>query len=359
MELQFKPDAEHSLQRWEAWWHGEVIDRPVVSIGVKPDKPRREVPAKAHETLRDRWLDMDYHIDRAEAHLESSVFYADSFPVFMPNVGPELVATLFGCELNFGEATSWSDPVDANVRDVVGREPNYDNPYWQAIEAGMDRSIQRGAGKWITGLPDFHFNGDLLAALRDPEALCFDYVDDIEGVKAALEHVDSFTPEIYDRLYAKVQAAGQPATTWLRTMHMGRAYVPSCDFICMISPEMFTETIIESIRKETAFLDRAIFHLDGPGALRHLDALLELNDLHAIQWVFGAGNGPAARWIDVYKKIQAAGKGVEVCAENADDALAVAEHLRPEGVWFAIGGSYTAAEADAVIAELTRRTAGN
>ncbi len=26
------------------------------------------------------------------------------------------------------------------------------------------------------------------------------------------------------------------------------------------------------------------FHLDGPGALKHLDALLELDELDAVQW---------------------------------------------------------------------------
>jgi hypothetical protein len=32
----------------------------------------------------------------------------------------------------------------------------------------------------------------------------------------------------------------------------------------------------------------SLFHLDGPGALKHLDSLLELDALDGIQWVSGA-----------------------------------------------------------------------
>ena len=73
-----------------------------------------------------------------------------------------------------------------------------------------------------------------------------------------------------------------------------------------------------------------------PGALRHLDLVLDLPGLDAVQWSHGAGNGPAARWIESYRKIGDAGKGVQVCAETADDALTVLKALGPERLWLHI-----------------------
>ena len=62
-------------------------------------------------------------------------------------------------------------------------------------------------------------------------------------------------------------------------------------------------------------VDHRIYHLDGPGALHHLDALLALRELHAIQWVPGAGNEEIMQWIPLIKRIQKRGKSVQVVCE--------------------------------------------
>ena len=116
-----------------------------------------------------------------------------------------------------------------------------------------------------------------------------------------------------------------------------------------MSPKQFRELVLPSLVKEMRHVERSIYHLDGPDALRHLDALIETPELNAIQWVFGAGRGPAARWVDVYKRIQAGGKAMQVICDNIDDARRVAEQLRPEGVWLDVGGSYPRAEAEAFL----------
>lgn len=348
MELEKRPDFDKVLARYEAWWRREIIDRPPVWIGVCPER-EPTVPAKKHATLRDRWFDMDYVLDCFEARLEGATFVGDAFPHFFPNLGPELCGAVFGCEIEFGEATSWSIPAAKSVRDILKITPNLENVYWQAIRRATLESLRRGKGRWITGLADFHTNGDLLASLRDPEHLCYDCADDLEGVRLACEHVTDAMPLMYEDLYWPIAAAGQPSTTWAPVPHAGRCYVTSCDFICMISPEMFQTAILPSLVREMRYLDCNMFHLDGPNALRHLDDLLAVPELNAIQWVYGAGRGGAADWIPVYQRIQAAGKSIQLSAQTLDDAKAALEPLRPEGVWITVG-SYPRAEAEAFVA---------
>ena len=76
----------------------------------------------------------------------------------------------------------------------------------------------------------------------------------------------------------------------------------------------------------------SIYHLDGVNALGHLDSLLEIKELNAIQWVYGAGHGRASDWLPVYKRCQAAGKGLQMCLEPNEFDLFM-EQLRPEGLF--------------------------
>ena len=354
VELQYKADFGEALRRLEAWWDCGIIDRPPVTIHVRPER-RAELPEKSHPTLRDRWFDFEHGLDRFEASLDGAVFFAETFPKFDPGLGPEQCATVFGCELEFSETTSWSVPIAGSCREILDIRPNLDNVYWNNLRASTELSIDRGRGRWITALPDLHTNGDLVAALRDPQDLCLELADDIDAVRAACDYVTDVSYELmYEDMWRPVEAAGQPCTTWTPALHAGPMYPVSCDFICMISPRMFQETVLPSIRTELRYLERSVFHLDGPGALRHLDVLLAQPELNAVQWVYGAGSGPAARWVQVYRRIQAAGKAVQLVCDDLADARAVAAHLRPEGVWFCPGGVYGRAEAEAFIAWAAR-----
>jgi len=357
VEIESRPDLEKVLQRFEAWWRREIIDRPPVTINVKPAR-RVSSPEKTHPTFRDRWFDVEYAFERFEAELEHAVFVGDTFPRFEPKLGPEICGTVFGCELEFSETTSWSMPSVGSCREILRIRPNLDNPYWSKIRRETEVSMERGAGRWLTAMPDLHTNGDLLASLRDPQNLCLDCADDLDSVRAACEHVTDFYPLMYDDIWNRIAPSGQPCTTWVPLLHAGRAYVTNCDFICMISTRMFEQAILPSILREMRFLERNIFHLDGPGALRHLDTLLALAELDGVQWVYGAGSGPAARWTHVYKRIQSAGKCIQLLCENLNDAQAVAEHLRPEGVWFCPDGTYSRREAEAFLAWAAAWAAG-
>ena len=124
-----------------------------------------------------------------------------------------------------------------------------------------------------------------------------------------------------------------------------------------VSPQVAQEWILPDILTEMAPLERSIFHLDGPQALRHLDLLLALPQLDAVQWVYGAGRGPAARWIDVYRRIRAAGKSIELLAEDANDALTMIDAIGVEGVWIRVDAPFaTVDEANGFIQTVAQRS---
>ncbi|MFN8486042.1 MAG: hypothetical protein U0350_00540 [Caldilineaceae bacterium] len=355
--LALKPDFDQTVARFAAWWLGEIVDRPPVTVSVIPNRPYRG-PVSTHATHQARWLDVEFVVDAAIADMQRTAYVGDSYPIFWPNVGPEISATPFGCELTFTETTSWSKPVIHSAEDwarLPAIAPNFENLYWQTVERMTDYALARCEGQYAVGLSDLHGNYDILAALRDPMQLCIDLMDCPELVIAAGRHVSKGFVAGFDRLYAKVKAAGFGTTTWLPAYHEGPAYVPSCDFWCMVSPQIAQEWILPDVLFEMQPLERSIFHLDGPQALRHLNLLLEIPYLNALQWVYGAGRGPAARWVETYRRIRQAGKSIQLLAETPADALAVLEQIGGKGVWVSVEQPFLSEEeAECFIAQVAR-----
>lgn len=348
MELKDIQDLEISQKRFDAWWANDLLDRPPLTLRIKPSGEAK-IPQKKHATWRDRWWDTEFQLEKFQAELAVTVLMAETFPIYMPNLGPEICATVFGCQMDYSEYSGWSIPMVENCREILHLKADLDTPYWNQIRKMTDASLELGAGRWITGMTDFHTNGDLLASLRDPQELCIDLIEDVDSVRDACLHVTKAYPLMFDDLWNRIKAAGQPCTTWTQYLCRGRAYPTSCDFICMISPEMFQHAILPGIVEEMKFNDCSVFHLDGPGALKHLDALLACPDLNALQWVYGAGHGPAAKWIEVYQRAQAAGKGVQVFATDFEDAKTIAREIKPQGAWFGVGGIQNMEEGAAII----------
>jgi hypothetical protein len=131
----------------------------------------------------------------------------------------------------------------------------------------------------------------------------------------------------------------------------GKYYIPYNDFSALVSPKMYSEFFLAGIIAECQFLERSIYHLDGPGALRHLDCLLGIRELDAVQWVPGAGREGFAKWVNVYQKIQAAGKSIIVYCD-VDELPLLMQTLKPGGLALSIKGMLNSGMAANILSNL-------
>jgi len=355
MHLDAIPDLEERVARQDAFWDCEVIDRPVVSIVVPKSPPARPWPSSNHETIRDRWLDVDYYAERAAAYVANMEFLGDAIPHAPPNLGPEVLSAFFGCPLEFGEYTSWSVPILKDWADADAISLSRDNEYWRTIVAMTDRLLEVGAGLFYTGITDLQ-PGSVIASLRDPQQLNLDLLDVPEAVRKLQARVVEAYKSVYDFFCDRLLAAGQLCTTWAGIVSTRRWYVPSVDFSCMISPRMFQHFFLPGVIEECRHYEASVYHLDGPGAIKHLDALLEIEELNAIQWVWGAGQGRATDWMDIYRRCQAAGKGLQIGPVEPDELDLLMDELRPEGMWLGLVGVRDREHAEALLTRIGQWT---
>ncbi len=353
--FEFKPDFEEVAKRFYAWWECEIIDRPLTTIEFPRTKGESDDEAflraaKTRIPMAER-IDPERYALGLVQWVSRNVYYGDALPIAYASVGPETIAAFYGCPIEYEGITVWSEPIlpslDAADTDKIRFDEN--NFYFRRVLEMTDALLEVGRDKFITGYPNLGGAIDVIAALRDQANLCMDLLHRPDDVTAFADRLTGEILGIYDLYHDKLSAEGMPSAAWLYAVCKGKFHIPSCDFSCMISDEMFEEIVLPQIIREVRHMDRNIYHLDGPGALRYLDRLLEVPEIHAYQWV-PTGYRPDSwpEWIDVYKRIQAAGRGFVVPIE-AKDLEDFFEHLRPEGVWLEVRGVTDQDEADAVL----------
>jgi hypothetical protein len=178
--------------------------------------------------------------------------------------------------------------------------------------------------------------GDALMSMRGSEGLCTDCIDRPEVLRAKIAEYDPLWQRglraFYDIVTEERVAIVQNVAIW-----SNRPYItPQCDFSYMIGTHHFNLIFRPEIARQTATIGRAIFHLDGPGVARHLDAILEIPDIQAIQWVPGAGLESTLAYVPMLREIQRRGRALQVAC-RARDVLPLCEALRPEGLCFSTG----------------------
>ena len=339
MPLEYIENWEMRLKRQDAFWLREIVDRPPVMLEYTVDSNLDSIQTLSHANYFDVWTDIDYQVNRTVQRIKNTRYLGDSLPIACPDLGPDYFFSLFGGELRFMQDTSYIEPFVNDYQEFRGLAVQESNVYARIMASLYDAFLDVGKGLFHTGIPDIHPGADCLVGMRGPEQFCLDLLEQPEAVKQALRVIGDAFKHIYLHYANNLMAQGQLCTGWPQIASSHRWHVPCCDFSYLISNSMFEEFFLEPLVGEMNLAEYNIYHLDGPGALRHLDSLLGIDSLDAIQWVHGAGNGTPADQISIYKKIQKANKGIQILDAFPQDVPMLTEHLDPHGVWLRVAVS--------------------
>ena len=341
MQLIYKPDFEDARVAWRHYWAKEAWRRPLVVCNVQREgreEPRSGAGLHYKRPVDGLWAE---HVAYVEECMASREYLAESMPFLSPDFGPDqFAAFISGSALKFSDGsggTNWIDPV-VESWDGFEAKLNTDGPVWKGVLDYARFLAKAARGKFLVGVCDLHSNMDALSALRGPQNLCMDILDCPEQLDKAMAGARALYAPVYEAIREASGINGETGGVgWIPFWCEGRYAVIQCDFMCMVGPEAFDRFVKPALVEEAAHLDHCIFHLDGPGALKHLDGILSIDDIDAVQWVSGDGQRPMHEWLDVLKRIQAAGKGLQIYGVNPEQVKALHKELSPAGVVYCVG----------------------
>ena len=298
------------------WWRGE-LGRPLAKIIIEDmyEAEELEIPVISQANCLDFSWTPEQVIEALDNHLSRQEYLGDAFPtVDFCFFGPGIVAAFCSARMDNSTGNMWLFPQEElEIEDIhVKYDPN--NPIVQRIKAIYRAGLEKWKGTVIMTMPDLGGVMDIAAVFRGSENLLMDLYESPEEVKRLNEEIQTAWYEAFWD-FAEVLKPQNAYSHFSGLLSTTPSYIVQSDFTYMIGNPMFKEFVLDTIRTDTERLDNVIFHLDGIGELRHLDDLLGLEKLKAIQWVFGDGQPQADSWMDVHHKIVNAGKGLMVCGD--------------------------------------------
>lgn len=297
------------------FWAG-TLNRPVVlarCMGRDPGRPQPPAPYPGQHNCHDWSWTPEQVIDRVDWELSRAIFLGDAYPHFYTGYfGPGCIGAFLGAVANNSSGKVWYEPVRELPVADLHFEYDGDNPWLRRVREICAAAARRWQGEVLVLMPDLGGPFDVLSMFRPGETLLLDLYDHPEEVKRVAWELQRLFHRFYDELASAMGAGTYGYSDWSRIYSATPCHMLSNDFCYMIGPGMFDEFVKPTLEASMRALDRSFYHVDGPGQLPHLESLLAIPELDGIQWVPGAGQPECDQWPEVYARIRAAGKKIQV-----------------------------------------------
>ena len=333
----YKLDWDKTKEKFRNYWNHKNTGRPLMCvIARRPEVEQFSDGTPVEGGYLDqicqgkyynmpeelKWKDMEdkYQnarriVDRYRYFCETHAFLGESFPNLNIDFGPGSLAAYLGSDIGFKEDTVWFKKCLDSWDGVPKLQFDPENK-WFKKHLQLAKDCRELAGKdFYVDMPDLMENIDVLASLRGAQDVLMDLLDEPEKVGERIKEVTDCYYDYYNRFYDVIKdEEGGNAYTVFQIWGPGRTVKLQCDFSAMMAPDDFRTYIQPSLKAQSEKADHVLYHLDGPAAIKHMDALMEIDGIDALQWTSGdAGpDGTLPDWDVIYDKAIAAGKSIWV-----------------------------------------------
>ncbi len=328
----------------ERWFRGE-LDRPLFNVivtGNAPTAPASAVPYRRMIPSYGLDAPLEPILAAREHQLSTQRYLADGFPMVWPDFGAGALAAFVGGEGRIAEdgATVWFEPGRFAGKSIaeIAVAVDWESPWLKRCREFLKTAREYYGNRVMLGQTDIGGVLDVVASLRTADQLLFDLYDHPEEVKRLSRETIQAWIAVFDCFEPLITAGGTGQTGWWGIPALSSNYMIQCDFAYMISPEMFQEFAVPDLTALSEHLDFSCYHMDGVGQFGHLEHLVRIPGLNALQLVPGAGKPPQSEFRDEIAMADAANLQFQVFGppDNVRKFLAQLKNPARAMVWLGI-----------------------
>ena len=294
------------IEVYEDWWNGRSR-QPLVAVYVgNPGFDVRSIYRPWMDRSVPEYRLFSYAVSRcakensfeplhdaldvleASFQMSGTNFLGAAFPSIRTDFGPVPVAGIISgySEFDLSSMSVWFELAEGwTLTRIAALQEDASSPWAGLWRYACEETVCRLGGRRLIMESAMFGLMDILAALRTTDRLLFDCIDSPDMVLAALAGIE----RVWWRFQKETRELIDPPngglySTWIGVLSNRPYAISQADFSVMLSPAMFEEFALPGLRSEAERIGRSVYHLDGPEQIKHLDMILSIPEIRAIQW---------------------------------------------------------------------------
>ena len=326
-----QPNWNELKARMTGYWQREAMDRACAAIRVMK-------PGFNDFGEHNYYFDTELADKMWRGRFENHAYIGEAFPCLFPYFGTAGIAEYTGCKANRVPRTTWFEPwMEDDEPDASLITYKCPEAFQQQKDA-IAKLIDLAKGEYPVSVTDNCGIMDALAAIRGTDNLMMDMLTDPEFVEEGVQRLLPIYKQTQEELFTLTKENNDGSVlSWMQLWAPQRMAQMQCDLSVMISPEMFNRFVMPELEELCDFLDYPVYHFDGQEQIRHLDSMLSLKKLRAIQWTTVVGQPPTSNFIPQLQKIQKAGKNLILFPAHHEVEILL-DNLSSRGLHLVIDG---------------------
>ena len=314
-------------EKYNKWWDGKGTDPIVGSWFVQHNPtvndPGPEIPLLAKPNIHMTHIPVSKLVDKIEYVYSQYEWYGDCFPfVNQAWWGPGFGAAMLGGRFDNRYGDVWQlPPLNRAPIEKFNFEFDPDNFWFKRLIEFSKCATERFGPHCLVSMPDIGGILDIIHSFFPGDEMFLIMMDQPEEMHRICRQLEKVWDRIFNEFAKACNCKEYGYTNWSGCYSNTPCYTPQVDCSYMIGPHTFKEFGLPTLAYQCKSIGRTLFHMDGVGVLNHLDMILGIKELNAIQWMSGEGKKPHSQWPEVYQRIIDGGKGVQFYFEEGFEAL--------------------------------------
>jgi hypothetical protein len=278
---------EQRIDRYRRWGLRREVERPMIGLIWEPDIPPlaellEDIPSGG--CVSPEKLDAAAFLPAIERwHRHEAELNADTIQRFTPAFGIPWVEAIAGCPVVARPGSLWAEPWLESYRDRPAMRLDPQSPWLCKLLDFTRAMVACSAGRFPVAVPQMRGPLDVLAALRTPQQMCLDFVEQPEEVRRILGELTDLWIEVGWAVLELIPPFYGGHSARMGMWATGPAITPQNDVSTLLSPRTYAEFVLPCDRRIIAAFPFTEFHMHSTEHFQ-VNNLLELEALTAIQF---------------------------------------------------------------------------
>lgn len=320
-------DLEKRIALHKAFWNGDPMSEPLVSYRIGDyffsDKfeANRKLLEKNHLVLPEEVIVDDYLPDYERMYRDCEETGQTAFFTAEPCTGIPWLEGMCGCPILGEDVAFMATPTADCIEDIGEIKLDPENPWVKKYVEFLDKLVKLSNGRFPVGEPILRGTTDVIGTMIGQSEMACATMTDPDLMHKSISQVAEMLRQLIELQYQHVPAFYDGyAAGFYHLWAPGKLIWYQEDLSAILSQKHYEEFLREPAEYICSGYDHTFVHLH-PNSFFHLDGILSLQNLRAVQINKDVSGPTVEQMLPVFQRVLDADKRLIVWGDLTEDEV--------------------------------------